>query len=130
MLLDPLVPPSIWSQSKITNLPSQLIVPLGTTARVLIVMSNVPLIAPVNYSPANQFVIDILASGSSQSLFQINAKRTVSSGHQPGMKPVLIVVGNGVSSSEISEAIRTCRVYKPDDPADVEDRKERKRCVG
>lgn len=88
------------------------------------------MVAPVNYSPANPFIIGP-ASMSPQSLSQNMAKLTISFGSQPAVTPILIIEGNaGQQVSKISEEIGSGRVYKLEDLADAKELKRKKGCVG
>lgn len=58
-------------------------------------------------------------------------KLTISYRPQLVLKQTLILGGNeGQQVSEISGITRIGRVYKPEDLADAEERKTKKRCIG
>lgn len=82
--------------------------------------SDVPLLAPINYSLANPFIFSGPTFVIPQSLSQNMAKITISFGAQKTVKLVLIIRENaGQQVLEISGMTRTGRVYKPADRANA-----------
>lgn len=83
----------------------------------------IPLVALMNYSPSNLFIIGGLASASPQSLTQTMARLTISSAPQPATKPVLIIGEGEVEQVlEIGGMPRTIRVYQRKELTKVKER--------
>lgn len=88
--------------------PSQLIAPPSATICVRIMKKKAPMVALVNYSPANPFIIPSPTAVSLQSLSLNMAKLNIFVGPQIATKPILIIGGSGGQQVlDISEVTRT-----------------------
>lgn len=106
--------------------PSQLIGPPGTRVLVRMKESHSPMVAPVNYSPSNPFVIGDFTGTDPQSLTKSMSRLIINPVPQSITKPVLVLGGGETEQVlEIGGITRTGRVYQPKEMNQAEEKKRK-----